>query len=125
VCGHYGCGGVLAALRGSKFGLIDNWLRHVADVRDLHQMALARLPFEEDQHDRLCEWNVIEQVLHVSQTTVMQDAWARGQEVSVHGWIYSLKNGLLRDLEATTTNFGEALDVYRAAAAIQRLTLVE
>ena len=125
VCGHYGCGGVLAALRGNKLGLIDNWLRHVADVRDLHRHALEAMPTEEERHDRLCEWNVVEQVLHVSQTTVMQDAWARGQEVSVHGWIYSLKNGLLRDLEATTTNFGEALDVYRAAAAIQRQTLVE
>ncbi len=120
VCGHYGCGGVLAALRGAKFGLIDNWLRHVVDVRDVHQKMLERLPDESAQHDRLCEWNVIEQVLHVSQTTVMQDAWARGQEVSIHGWIYSLKNGLIQNLGATTTNFAEALDVYRAASAIDR-----
>jgi carbonic anhydrase len=124
VCGHYGCGGVLAALRGSKFGLIDNWLRHVADVRDLHRAKLETMASEEDRHDRLCEWNVIEQVLHVSQTTVMQDAWNRGQEVAVHGWIYSLKNGLIRDLETTTTNFAEALDIYRDASAVERQTMV-
>jgi carbonic anhydrase len=124
VCGHYGCGGVLAALRGSKFGLIDNWLRHVADVRDLHRHALEKMATEEEQHDRLCEWNVIEQVLHVSQTTVMQDAWARGQEVAIHGWIYSLKNGLISDLKATTTSFGEALDIYRDASTVARHTLV-
>jgi carbonic anhydrase len=120
VCGHYGCGGVLAALRGSKLGLIDNWLRHVADVRDLHREILETLPDETARHDRLCEWNVIEQVLHVSQTTVMQDAWARGQDVAIHGWIYSLKNGLLQDLGATTTNFGEAIDVHRQASRIDR-----
>ena len=124
VCGHYGCGGVLAALRGSKFGLIDNWLRHVADVRDLHRAKLETMASEEERHDRLCEWNVIEQVLHVSQTTVMQDAWNRGQEVAVHGWIYSLKNGLIRDLKATTTNFAEALDIYRDASAVKRQTMV-
>jgi carbonic anhydrase len=125
VCGHYGCGGVLAALRGSKFGLIDNWLRHVADVRDLHRVKLETMASEEERHDRLCEWNVIEQVLHVSQTTVMQDAWNRGQEVAVHGWIYSLKNGLIRDLETTITNFGEALDIYRDASTVARRTVAE
>src|SRR5439155_17284713 len=91
VCGHYGCGGVKAALDGLRLGLIDNWLRHVADVRDTHAGALAGLS-DDDRWDRLCELNVIEQVLHVSQTTVMRDAWARGQDVTVHGWIYAVRD---------------------------------
>src|SRR5919202_1866361 len=85
VCGHYGCGGVLAALRDDRLGLSDNWLRHVQDVRSKHQARLADLPEEKQQHRRLCELNVIEQVLNVSQTTVLRDAWARGQVLSVHG----------------------------------------
>jgi carbonic anhydrase len=97
VCGHYGCGGVRAALNDDKLGLVDNWLRHVQDVRHKHQAALDAVP-EEDRHNRLCELNVIEQVVNVSQTTVIRDAWARGQSVSVHGWVYGLKDGLLRDL---------------------------
>jgi carbonic anhydrase len=113
VTGHYGCGGVRAALQGAKLGLIDNWLRHVMDVRDLHRAQLDALPTEEARLDRLCELNVIEQVLHVTQTTVLQDAWARGQEISVHGWIYRLNDGLLHDLGVCTTNAAEAHDVYR------------
>jgi carbonic anhydrase len=99
VCGHYGCGGVLAALRDEKFGLVDNWLRHVQDVRSKHQPELDALPTERDRHRRLCELNVIEQVLNVSRTTVVRDAWARGQSLAVHGWVYDIADGLLRDLD--------------------------
>jgi len=98
VCGHYGCGGVLAALRDEKLGLIDNWLRNVQDVRWKHREEIYALESEEQRHRRLCEWNVIEQVVNVSRTTVVRDAWARGQELSVHGWVYALQDGLLRDL---------------------------
>jgi carbonic anhydrase len=98
VCGHYGCGGVLAALRDDKLGLIDNWLRHVQDVCWKHQALLGTLPTEADRHNALCELNVIEQVVHVSQATVVRDAWARKQELTVHGWVYDLRDGLLRDL---------------------------
>ena len=98
VCGHYGCGGVLAALRDEKFGLIDNWLRHVQDSHWKNRAEIDALATEKERHDRLCELNVIEQVINVSQTTVVRDAWARGQELSVHGWVYGLRDGLLRDL---------------------------
>lgn len=101
VCGHYGCGGVLAALRDQKLGLVDNWLRHVQDVRRKHQGEIDSIAEEGQRHRRLCELNVAEQVLNVSQTTVVQDAWARGQTLSVHGWIYDLRDGLLRDLDTS------------------------
>ena len=97
VCGHYGCGGVLAALTGARHGLIDNWLRHVADVAEKHADALSALP-DERRADRLCELNVAEQVVNVAQTTIAEDAWARGQELTVHGLVYGLEDGLLRDL---------------------------
>jgi len=99
VTGHYGCGGVRAALEDQRHGLVDNWLRHIQDVRDVHEATLAALPPEE-RLDRLCELNVGEQVVNVARTTVVQDAWARGQPLSVRGWIYGLKDGLLRDLNA-------------------------
>ena len=98
VCGHYGCGGVLAALREQKLGLVDNWLRHVQDVRWKHRAQLDELPSEEERHKRLCELNVFEQVLNVSLTTVVRDAWARGQELSVHAWAYDIRDGIIRDL---------------------------
>jgi carbonic anhydrase len=98
VTGHYGCGGVLAALRNDKYGLVDNWLCHVQDVRRKHQAEIDAIHGEARRHDRLCELNVVEQVLNVSQATVVRDAWARGQELAVHGWIYGLQDGLLRDL---------------------------
>jgi carbonic anhydrase len=104
VCGHYGCGGVLSALRDDKLGLIDNWLRHVQDVREKHQPELDTLTTERQRHDRLCELNVVAQVAHVSQTTTVRDAWARGQELSIHGWVYDLQDGLLRDLDACVTS---------------------
>ena len=99
VCGHYGCGGVLAALRDARLGLVDNWLRHVQDVRWKHSAQLESLSSEAQRHDRLCELNVIEQVINVSQTTIIRDAWARGHAVSVHGWVYDLQDGLIRDLD--------------------------
>ena len=104
VCGHYGCGGVLAALQNQKLGLIDNWLRHVQDVLAKHRAQIDCLPTEAEQHHRLCELNVIEQVNNVSETTVVRDAFARNQSLSVHGWIYGLNDGLLRDLEVTVSS---------------------
>ncbi|HEY8831907.1 MAG TPA: carbonate dehydratase [Gemmatimonadaceae bacterium] len=101
VCGHYGCGGVLAALRDDKLGLVDNWLRHVQDVLAKHQTEIDALPTENQQHDRLCELNVVEQVLNVSNTTVVRDAWSRSEPLAVHGWIYDVRDGLLRDLGMT------------------------
>jgi carbonic anhydrase len=103
VCGHYGCGGVLAALQNQKLGLIDNWLRHVQDVLTKHRAEIDSLPTEPEQLNRLCELNVIEQVNNVSQTTVVRDAFARNQPLSVHGWIYGLSDGLLRDLGVTVS----------------------
>ncbi len=107
VCGHYGCGGVLAALRGERLGLIDNWLRHVEDVREKHRVALDALRSEREQHDRLCELNVIEQVAHVCQTNIVQSAWSHGQSLAVHGWTYNISDGLLRDLGICTTSPAE------------------
>ena len=107
VCGHYGCGGVLAALRDEKVGLADNWLRHVQDVRRAHQSRIDALPAEVDRHRRLCELNVIDQVVNVAQTTVLRAAWSRGETVSVHGWIYDLADGLLRDLDISIGAEGE------------------
>ncbi len=102
VCGHYGCGGVTAALEGSRHGLVDNWLRHVMDVSEKHADELASLP-EERRLDRLCELNVIEQAMNVCQTTIVEDVWARGQELTVHGVVYGLHDGLLRDLCVSAT----------------------
>ena len=98
VVGHYGCGGVHAALTGARVGLADNWLRHVGDVSNKHAALIAELDLESLRHARLCELNVIEQVVNVCQTTIVQDAWARGQSLSVHGWVYSLLDGRVREL---------------------------
>jgi carbonic anhydrase len=97
VCGHYGCGGVRAALDGSRHGLVDNWLRHVMDVGEKHAAEIGALP-DAQRFDRLCELNVVEQVVNVCQTTIVEDAWARSQELAVHGLVYRLEDGLLRDL---------------------------
>ena len=97
VCGHYGCGGVQAALADTRHGLIDNWLRHVMDVEEKHADEIAALP-ESRRLDRLCELNVVEQVANVCQTTIVEDAWSRGQDLTVHGIVYGLHDGLLRDL---------------------------
>ena len=117
VCGHYGCSGVRAAFRGDRIGLSDNWLRHVQDVRQKHQTHLAELNDDRTGCDRLCELNVIEQVANVCQTTIVRDAWERGQELAVHGWIYGLQNGLLRDLNTTVASAQEPIAVYETAIA--------
>jgi carbonic anhydrase len=104
VVGHYGCGGVAAALKNQKLGLINNWLRHVQDVAQKYHPLLADLAEGKQRTDRLCELNVIEQVVNVSQTTVMESAWERGQEVSVHGWVYHLDNGLVNPLQINITH---------------------
>ena len=116
VCGHYGCGGVQAATGERSLGLIENWLRHVRDVHDRHRGALDRLAGAA-RIDRLCELNVIEQVRHVCQTTIVQDAWRRGAALSVHGWIYALRDGLLRDLGVTITSGEEVDEACRRAVA--------
>jgi carbonic anhydrase len=117
VVGHYGCGGVQAVLRCQRVGLADNWLRHVEDVREQHENCLCRLPDDTARSARLCELNVVEQVANVCSTTIVQDAWARGQELTVHGWIYGLRDGLLRDLQATASSPAEALAACQAAVA--------
>lgn len=117
VVGHYGCGGVLAALNSMRLGLIDNWLRHVQDVRDKHAGLLAAVDGGELKHDRLCELNVIEQVVNVCSTTVVREAWQRGQEVHVHGWVYGLKDGLVRDISMGATSWDEVMARYDTALA--------
>jgi carbonic anhydrase len=98
VVGHYGCSGVHASLTGTRVGLADNWLRHVSDVASKHAALIAELDMESLRHARLCELNVVEQVVNVCQTTIVRDAWARGQKLSVHGWVYSLHDGRVREL---------------------------
>ena len=117
VVGHYGCGGVRAALFDQRVGLADNWLHHVHDVRDKHVDALKAIGLDDRRLDRLCELNVIEQVANVCQTTIVRDAWESGQELAVHGWVYGLNNGLLQDLNVTVVNREEAAAVCRAASA--------
>jgi carbonic anhydrase len=117
VVGHYGCSGVIAALRRSRVGLADNWLRHVQDVHEKHSHTIANCPSESLASDRLCELNVVEQVANVCQTTIVRDAWERGQELNIHGWIYGIKDGLLRDLRTTVSDFREAAQVYQTAVA--------
>jgi len=117
VCGHYGCGGVRAALEDTKLGLIDDWLCHVKDIRRKHGALLDDLSDRRQREDRLCELNVIEQVRHVCQTTIVQDAWTRGQPLDVHGWIYGVNNGLLRDLGVTVASQEEVEPAAAAAVA--------
>ena len=116
VCGHYGCSGVQAALRHDRLGLVDNWLRHLQDVRHKHRERLPETS-QEEQSDRLCELNVVDQVANVCHTSIAREAWERGQELSVHGWIYGLQNGLLKDLKATVSGFSELPEVYDGAVA--------
>jgi len=117
VVGHYGCGGVQAVVRCQRVGLADNWLRHVQDVREKHDNCLCRLPDDTARSARLCEFNVIEQVANLVSTTIVQDAWNRGQELTVHGWIYGLKDGLLRDLQVSASAAAEAAAAYKTAVA--------
>ena len=115
VCGHYGCGGVTAALRGAKYGLIDNWLRHVQDVAHAHRDQLARLEGEPAKANRLVELHAIEQVVNVCRTTVLQSAWERGAKVRVHGLVYGLADGILRDLHISASTLEELGDRYHDA----------
>ena len=115
VCGHHGCGGVKAAMDNLQLGLIDNWLRHVQDVLHEHEELLAKVSDENERLDRLCELNVIEQVLNVGRTTIVQSAWQRGQELVIHGWIYGLEDGLLRDLGISIDNAEGLASAYRGA----------
>ena len=117
VCGHYGCSGVRAALRRDRLGLSDNWLRHIQDVQQKHAATVASAGDDAQAADRLCELNVIEQVVNVCETTIARDAWERGQELTVHGWAYGLKDGLVRDLKTSVTTFDETQAVYQAAVA--------
>src|SRR5579863_5924470 len=115
VCGHYGCSGVGAAFRQQRLGLSDNWLRHVQDVRQKHEKLLASVSGEVSASNRLCELNVIEQVANVCDTTIVRDAWERGQELTVHGWVYGLRDGILRDLNVNVADSHELLPAYREA----------
>ncbi|MCF6158947.1 MAG: carbonate dehydratase [wastewater metagenome] len=117
VCGHYGCGGVQAALQNQRHGLIDNWLRHIQDVHEKYRKQLQAITNETDRIKRLCELNVIEQVIHVCQTTIVQDAWSRGLPLSIHGWIYSIFDGLLRDLNMHVSGNEELESCYGKAIA--------
>jgi carbonic anhydrase len=115
VVGHYGCGGVGAVLRKDRLGLIDNWLRHVKDVAFKHENALrSDVPFAA-RHDRLCELNAIEQALNVCGTSIVQDAWERGQKLAVHAWIYGLTDGHMHDLGLVVTGRDDMGDAYRRA----------
>lgn len=115
VVGHYGCGGVKAALYDNRTGLTDNWLRHVQDVRDRHEALLAAIDDGNERVNRLCELNAMQQVVNVCQTSVLREAWARGQSVTVHGWCYSLENGLINDLKVSANSREEAMERYRDA----------
>lgn len=117
VVGHYGCGGVKAALHGLRLGLVDNWLRHVQDVRDRHREHLCTIDDEVVRANKLCELNVIEQVFNVCSTTTVRDAWARGQELTVHGWVYSLENGLANDQGISISRERDIEPAYMAALA--------
>jgi carbonic anhydrase len=116
VCGHYGCGGVKAAMDNLQFGLIDNWLRHVQDVMRSHEALLSAITDDAKRLDKLCELNVIEQVLNASRTTIVQSAWGRGQELAVHGWVYGMGDGLLRDLNIRVSSQSDL------SAAVKRST---
>jgi len=116
VVGHYGCGGVKAALNDTRVGLADNWLRHIKDVRDRHAALIASTA-EDFRVEVLCELNAIEQVMNVAQTTVVQDAWSRGQSLTLHAWVYALSDGLLRDMRMTVDGAGGLDSIYNAALA--------
>lgn len=118
VCGHYGCGGVIAAHDHLKLGLIDNWLRHVQDVVQKHRDLLGKKKSREERIALLCELNVIEQVVNVAQTTVVQDAWARGQSLAVHGWVYGIQDGLIRDLGMGLSRTDDVQERYASALRV-------
>ncbi|MCA9735216.1 carbonate dehydratase [candidate division KSB1 bacterium] len=113
VCGHYGCGGIQAAWESKEHGLIDNWLRHIKDIYRYYQRTIDKLESDQEKIDLLCELNVVEQVANVCHTTIVQNAWKSGQELAVHGWIYSIKNGILKDLDICITNVDEISHTHR------------
>lgn len=119
VVGHYGCGGVHAALHDTRLGLSDNWVRHVADVAEKHADSLLEFEDDELKHDRLCELNVLEQVANVCHTTIVRDAWNRGQALSVHGWVYTLRDGRVHDLRANVSSAASLPGIY--ADALSRI----
>jgi carbonic anhydrase len=119
VVGHYGCGGVRAAMGNQQFGLIDNWLRNIKDIYRQHREKLEAIPGDEQRVNLLCELNVVEQVNNVCHTTIVQDAWDRGQDLAVHGWIYSIRNGALKDLGVCMTNKDQMEDIYRIEAELE------
>lgn len=118
VCGHYGCNGVTAALKRKRFGLIDNWLRHIQDIQQQYSALVDQAGTIEQQIDRLCELNVIEQVSNVCKTSIIQDAWARSASLNVHGWIYGLKDGLIRDLNVTMNEKSNLTEVHDRAVSL-------
>ncbi|MBI5186269.1 MAG: carbonate dehydratase [Nitrospinae bacterium] len=107
VCGHYGCGGIKAAMDNTPHGLVDNWLRHVRDIQQRHQAKLEAIRNKSERLRRLCELNAVEQVINVGNTTIIQDAWGRGQKIAIHGWIYDIADGLLKDLSVCITSLKE------------------
>ena len=117
IVGHYGCGGVLAALQNQRLGLADNWIRHVQDVRDKHRDLLKEMPVQW-HHDMLCELNAIEQVVNIAHSTVIQDAWARGQKLDLHAWCYGLSDGLITDLKMSVPSVNGLEDAYSTAIAL-------
>jgi carbonic anhydrase len=131
VCGHYGCGGVQAALSNHKFGLIDNWLRNLKDIYRQHRTKIdsivdADKTVEQNKRvNRLCELNVIEQVNNVCHTTIVQDAWDRGQPLTVHGWIYSIRNGLIKDMKVSTGSKEQISQIYRVESELESIPVVD
>ena len=117
VVGHYGCGGVRAAMDDLRIGIVDNWIRHVKDVRNAHLEWLHALPEGPARYDALCELNVLQQSFNVCQTTMVQDAWARGQEIVVHGWVYGIQNGLIKDLRMSVECIQDIVPAYERAVA--------
>lgn len=115
VCGHYGCGGVKAAIDDGRLGLTDNWIQHIKDIRGKHREIINALADDKSQHDTLCELNVIEQVINVCYTTIVQDAWSRNQGLSIHGWIYGINDGILKDLNVAIDNANEIKTAYSNA----------
>jgi carbonic anhydrase len=113
VCGHYGCGGVQAAMTNKHIGLIDNWIRHIKDVYRLHRPELDAITDEASRFDRFVELNVFEQVLDLGKTSIVQGAWERGQEIHVHGWVYDIHDGMIRDLHVTLKDNETLSDVYK------------
>ncbi len=117
VCGHYGCSGVGAALRRDRLGLSDNWLRHLQDIREKHAAKILATEDPIAAANRLCEVNVIEQVVNVCRTTIARDAWERGQSLSVHGWAYGLQDGIIRDLNVTVSDYADVIPAFQSALA--------